>query len=161
MEGFVLTFTNRVFNPRELIYSLDLSTWRYRTPRCAQYGTQSCCDEYPCVQLVIFLCSHSLWTPAEGMISFQDDFQSHPHVSKFPTMSFIVSSVSNAPFSPSIHAPDLLQTIRNLWTLTLLMLLSVQTKTISIRLSFIGLDMQILCNYAKAVLLRISYFCFL
>lgn len=84
-----------------------------------------------------------------------------PHVSKFPTMFFIVSSVHNAPFPPSIHAPDLLQTIRNLWTLTLLMLLSVQTKTINIRLSSIDSDMQILCNYAKAVLLRISYFCFL
>lgn len=65
------------------------------------------------------------------------------------------------PSPQSIHAPDLLQTIRNLWTLTLLMLLSLQTKTISIRLFFTDLDMQILCNYAKTVLLRISYFCFL
>lgn len=87
---------------------------------------------------------------------------SEPPVSLNFLQCLLLPLVFLMPPSPcSIRAPDPLQTIRNLWALTLLTLLFVQTKTINIRLSFTDLDMQILCNYAKAVLLRISYFCFL
>lgn len=92
------------------------------------------------------------------MISFQYGFQNSLSLYSLPCLLLAVLFLIPP---QSIHAPDLLQTIRNLWTLTLLMLLSVEIKITNIKVSYLDLGTQILPNYAKTLLLSISSFCFM